>query len=197
MTRDEVLKEFGAAWNTSGEQAMAEEIVRLRELVKGMDHQISDVASMLCDCENERDGLKHIVETYGQERDELLHELSLSRLANEEQAKRLATVEAERDALKKALAVVGVAAHGGDIRGVLSEFCTDASEKVERLTRTLAALREPSLEIRDAVMAALNNRAVTDPIIGEDIDEIIEAAVTAAEDEVSHGARATQEVGGE
>lgn len=29
--RDEVLKEFGAAWNTSGEQAMADEIVKLRE----------------------------------------------------------------------------------------------------------------------------------------------------------------------
>ena len=53
----------------------------------------------------------------------------------------------------------------------------------DRLRRILAALREPSLEIRDAVMAALNNRAVTDPIIGEDIDEIIEAAVAAAEKE--------------
>ena len=51
--------------------------------------------------------------------------------------------------------------------------------------RILAALREPSREMRDAVRNALNNRSVTDPIIGEDIDEIIEAAVAAAEQETS------------
>jgi len=40
--------------------------------------------------------------------------------------------------------------------------------------------------MREAVHDALNARKVTDPIIGEDIDEIIEAAVAAAEQEVRH-----------
>jgi uncharacterized membrane protein YccC len=55
-----------------------------------------------------------------------------------------------------------------------------------RTWRILAALREPSREMREAVHDALNARKVTDPIIGEDIDEIIEAAVAAAEQEVRH-----------
>ena len=54
----------------------------------------------------------------------------------------------------------------------------------QRAEQILDALWNPSPKMRDAVMSALNNRAVTDPIIGEDIDEIIEAAVVAAEREV-------------
>ena len=64
------------------------------------------------------------------------------------------------------------------------------ADEIVRLRSILDKLREPSPKMRDAVMSALNNRAVTDPIIGEDIDEIIEAAVAAAEretlDETTH-----------
>ena len=55
----------------------------------------------------------------------------------------------------------------------------------DRLRAILAALREPSMIMRDAVRDALNARDVTDPIIGEDIDEIIAAAVAAAENETT------------
>jgi len=58
------------------------------------------------------------------------------------------------------------------------------ADEIVRLRAILAKLREPSREMREAVHDALNARKVTDPIIGEDIDEIIEAAVAAAEKEV-------------
>jgi len=59
------------------------------------------------------------------------------------------------------------------------------ADEIVRLRAILAALREPSMIMRDAVRDALNARDVTDPIIGEDIDEIIAAAVAAAENETT------------
>jgi hypothetical protein len=75
------------------------------------------------------------------------------------------------------------------MEGMYRHHVVVALEAIERLNRAeaiLAALREPSLIMRDAVRDALNARDVTDPIIGEDIDEIIAAAVAAAEREVCH-----------
>lgn len=47
--RDEVLKEFGAAWNTSGEQAMADEIVKLREELLDVKKERMMIAEWLVD----------------------------------------------------------------------------------------------------------------------------------------------------
>ena len=67
----------------------------------------------------------------------------------------------------------------------LAQQSITLSAEHQRAERILAALREPSREMREAVHDVLNARKVTDPIIGEDIDEIIEAAVAAAEKEVA------------
>lgn len=73
MTREDVIKELEEPCDCCSYDherchhpdftiyRMADEIVRLRELASERDQ----FASMLHDCENERDGLKHIVETYG------------------------------------------------------------------------------------------------------------------------------------
>ena len=68
----------------------------------------------------------------------------------------------------------------------LAQQSITLSAEHQRAERILAALREPSREMREAVHDVLNARKVTDPIIGEDIDEIIEAAVAAAEQEVAN-----------
>lgn len=92
---------------------------------------------------------------------------------------RLAAVEAERDAEKQRRREIDNEAF------VYAEQVEVMRRRAGRAERILAALREPSLKMREAVHDALNARAVTDPIIGEDIDEIIAAAVAAAEKEAS------------
>jgi septal ring factor EnvC (AmiA/AmiB activator) len=158
MTRDDVLKEFGAAWNTSGEQAMADEIVRLRELLEQAEHQIDEVASMLYDCENERDGLKD----------------------------RLAAVEAERDEAwnKYDECVDALAPFGVRFMDPPDGGSVEIEEQLKRMARALvqaeailSALREPS----GAVIRAAQQKWDGDYC---HMDDAIRAAVAAAEKEV-------------
>lgn len=95
---------------------------------------------------------------------------------------RLVAVEAERDALRQQLAVVGVAAHGGDINDVPSDYCTDASNKVKRVVRILAALREPSATVAHAVDDVIYRDFGVRLSVGR-ARTIVRAAVAAAERE--------------
>lgn len=110
-----------------------------------------------------------------QERDELLHELSLSRLANEEMGKRLDAVEAERDdaIINRRLS--------DEQRGRL--FSENA-----HLLRTLAALREPNEAVLKAGIEHYWDLMLSDPVDMDDVRESIRAAVTAAEQEVGDAA---------
>lgn len=85
----------------------------------------------------------------------------------------------ERDALRQQLAVVGVAAHGGDISDVPSNYRTDTSDKVVKMARILAALREPS----EAVLAAAES-CYRDEVVAGALRMTLRAAVAAAEQEV-------------
>ena len=104
-------------------------------------------------------------------------------------ADEIVRLRGERDALRQQLAVVGVAAHGGDISDVPSNYRTDTSDKVVKLARILAALREPS----EAVSKAAANKGFGIDIGGASdraeamyraaATRVIRAAVEAAEQE--------------
>jgi hypothetical protein len=107
----------------------------------------------------------------------------------------------ERDALRQQLAVVGVAAHGGDISDVPSNYRTDTSDKVVKLARILAALREPSETVISKVWEEIIVQCTLqthDPKSGKPLKDwichevtekevplVIRAAVEAAEQEAS------------